>query len=133
MSYSSKIHKISNIIYAPWCYGQTKPGVQFGASYIRQFVDEMQLSIKPNSKTIVVEQEHIENNEKYHYELFKARTASLNNTLVVGGDHSIAIGSLLGTLHSVNIMNQSDDHNDELGVIWIGMCTSFTFYSLLDY
>merc|ERR1712062_561253 len=53
----------------------------------------------------------------YHQELFKARIKCYDNTLVAGGDHSVAIGSLLGSLHEFE--ETKPTVNSRLGVIWI--------------
>eukprot|EP01084_Bolivina_argentea_P113756 202687_1 len=126
---ASKINKISNILYAPWRFGQPKIGVEHGSSIVQNIVNEVlslsSSSIQPISKMIAVNESHINNNEKYHYDLYKARISAKENTLVVGGDHSVAVGSLMGTLTTINKLNQkkgTTSNNNEinnLGVIWI--------------
>ena len=116
---TSKLHRISNVLYAPWRYGQRKGGVEAGAPAIMQIVNHLtslnRSSPPPNSKIIPVEESHIDNNEKYHEQLFKTRQAYDTNTLVVGGDHSVAIGSLMGSLYVV----------DKLNVLPIRICVIF--------
>lgn len=125
----SKLHRISNVIYAPWRYGQPKVGVEAGAPAIMQIVNHLtslnRSTPPPNSKIIPVEESHIHDNEKYHQEVFKARQTYYNNTLVVGGDHSVAIGSLMGSLYIVDKMLQQNKYSKskskykKLGCIWI--------------
>merc|ERR1719295_778280 len=95
-----RIHKTSSILYAPWRHGQGKDGVDRGAQRIHRLVDELisnsRHSLSPHSHTVLTGDN---DNESYHHELYKARTEWCHsNTLVVGGDHSVAIGSLLGSL-----------------------------------
>lgn len=51
-------------------------------------------------------------NEAYHYQVFKRRKQHYDNTLVIGGDHSVAVGSVLGSLAAL-----PDDKR--MAVIWI--------------
>eukprot|EP01084_Bolivina_argentea_P197796 338882_1 len=119
---ASKIHQISNVLYAPWGYGQRKIGVEHGCSHIMHYINELTSSSDrpPHTQFISIEASHAQDNERYHHQVFEARTQVTNtNTLVVGGDHSVAIGSLLGTLQSVNNLNRTNSTNHKLGVIWI--------------
>ena len=127
----SKLHRISNVLYAPWRYGQKKTGVETGAPAIMSMVNHLtslnKTSLPPNSKIIPVEESHIYNNEKYHEKLFKERKRCHTNTLVVGGDHSVAIGSLMGSMYIVdkmlkrciNTITNSNAKHKKLGCIWI--------------
>mmetsp|Transcript_34106 Transcript_34106/g.55601 ORF Transcript_34106/g.55601 Transcript_34106/m.55601 type:complete len:313 (+) Transcript_34106:159-1097(+) len=115
MNASSKLHQISSIVYAPWRYGQRKAGVESGSASIRSLVHELASSsciASSASKTVLsVQPSHIANNEQYHRELFETRVQCDRNTLVIGGDHSVAIGSLLGSLHAVHGHDHAHNSN----------------------
>ena len=118
MPRTSRLHRISNILYAPWRYGQRKGGVDEGAQRIQSIVNDLVSnshgSLSPHSHTVFINDN---DNEQYHHELYKARCKCYDNTLVAGGDHSVAIGSLLGSLREFEETKPSAD--SKLGVIWI--------------
>jgi len=115
---ASRLHRVSNILYAPWRYGQRKGGVDQGSQRIQYIVNELvsnSVSLSPHSHTVFTNDN---DNEQYHHELYKARCKCYDNTLVAGGDHSVAIGSLLGSLREFEETKPA--HTDSrLGVIWI--------------
>lgn len=115
---TSRLHRMSNILYAPWRYGQRKGGVDEGSQRIQNIVNDLvsnsQHSLSPHSHTVFTNDN---DNEQYHYELYKARCKCYDNTLVAGGDHSVAIGSLLGSLREFEETKTS--RKSKLGVIWI--------------
>jgi len=114
----SRIHQISNVVSTPWRYGQRKVGVECGSQKIMNFVSQLVSSSSPLKSTSIhtldATPSHEGNNEDYHHELFKLRSQFHSNTLVVGGDHSVAIGSVMGSLHAVNQLTanqQTQLHN----------------------
>lgn len=111
----SKWSKINHILSAPWRYGQQKPGVDLGAPSLLKMIQNMQQNVSQNSfhnkerrnhlSTILNSETHLldgktflKSNSMFHESLYLERKRLLGNTLVIGGDHSVAIGSVLGTL-----------------------------------
>lgn len=82
-----------NIITCPWKRGQQKDGVDIGATEITKYIK----SLFCDKKYINI-QDSDESNESYNYKLYEAHLNCIGNTLCIGGDHSIAIGSVLSSL-----------------------------------
>lgn len=94
-----------NILVCPWKNGQQKNGPQNGAYYIANLVKS---SFNFKRYTLIEDEDEI-SNEEYHKLIFYEKSKFSKNTLTIGGDHSIAIGSVLSTL--------SED--SDTCVIWI--------------
>ena len=82
-----------NIITCPWKYGQSKDGVDIGSYEITEY-------IKSNfkDKNYIELSDHGESTELYNKKLYEQHLNCAGNTLSIGGDHSIAIGSVLSSL-----------------------------------
>jgi len=96
------------LLTLPWKYGQTKPGVELGAFRMSKYLLKYRSNIE--NKTLYPD---TDNNLIYHKNVFyeKKKLGIDDNCIVLGGDHSIAIGSVLGTLNSGS--------SKKKGVIWI--------------
>ena len=92
------------IITCPWKRGQSKDGVDKGAHEILEYIKLKQFELKyidiPDCN---------ESNELYNKKLYEQHLKCIGNTLCIGGDHSIAIGSVLSSLSK----------NKSSCVIWI--------------
>ena len=93
-----------NIIVCPWQYGQSHPGVEQGAHDISHFA---KLNFEYTDYKIIHGYER--SNEDYHHSVYQNLRLLHGNKLLIGGDHSVAIGSVFSSL--------SDDANS--CVIWI--------------
>ena len=82
-----------NIITCPWKHGQLKDGVDIGAFKIVEYIKSNYCKLNyidiPDCN---------ESNELYNQKLFEQHINCIGNTLCIGGDHSIAIGSVLSSL-----------------------------------
>ena len=95
--------KFQNLLVCPWNKGQDKDGVQDGAYMLNYLINQ---SINLNTNVI-------KNNtscEFYSKLIYDSILTYNGNNLIVGGDHSISIGSTLASI------NQTDK---KTCVIWI--------------
>ena len=91
------------ILVLPWRFGQKKMGVNKGALKLMSLLKEKKYNCQ-----IIDTLNH--SNKLYHQMVFEKKKLIKENCLVLGGDHSIAIGSVLGSLNSIN---------KNVGVLWI--------------
>ena len=95
------------ILALPWKLGQKKHGVEKGAiSLLYMF-----LSKNPNLDYTVLDNKNFKNCD-YHKSVFDYKKKINQNCCVLGGDHSIAIGSVLSSLNS-------NYNTKNIGVLWI--------------
>lgn len=94
-----------NVIVCPWNKGQTKDGTDIGALEISKFVKKY----FDFQRYIYISPLHGETNEEYHHKVYSELKQLYGNKIVIGGDHSIAIGSVFSTLHT----------DEDVCVIWI--------------
>ncbi|VVU94600.1 Arginase family [seawater metagenome] len=94
-----------NVLCLPWRGGySTNFGVEKGPDEILKLIKKNNLRVKKINHNNL-------SNEKYHETVFLERKNSKEfNTLVIGGDHSIAIGSIFGSMSLTE---------KKVGVIWI--------------
>jgi len=85
-----------DIITCPWKFGQSKDGVQNGALEIKKYIQEKFYDI--DFKNYIDVKYKNNSNEEYHKEIFEQHSKCIGNTLCIGGDHSVAIGSVLASL-----------------------------------
>jgi len=93
-----------NFVICPWKYGQLKNGVDKGALVLEKYIK--QSCIYGNFITV---SESNKDNNSYHERVYTQSKSLYGNTLCLGGDHSVAIGSVLSSL----------EKNPETCVIWI--------------
>ena len=73
---ASKLHRISNILYAPWRYGQKKGGVDQGSTRIEQLIDNIPggpINASPDGKLHIPEKGDVYGSIEatiQHFELF---------------------------------------------------------------
>lgn len=82
-----------HIITCPWKNGQSKNGVQNGAFEMKSYIQEKHTNLE-----YIDIIDNNQSNEVYHFDVFKKHSKCLGNTLCIGGDHSVAIGSVLASL-----------------------------------
>ena len=93
------------ILTLPWRFGQTKNGVEKGAiSLLNMFLN------KNSNLDYTILDSNTYKNSDYHKNVFKYKKEITQNCCVLGGDHSVAIGSVLGSLN-LGYKN--------VGVLWI--------------
>jgi len=83
----------NNIITCPWKHGQVKDGVDSGAYEIMKYIKS-----KNNKLNFIDIPDCNESNELYNQKIYEQHLNCIGNTLTIGGDHSIAIGSVLSSL-----------------------------------
>ena len=90
-----------NILVCPCKSGQTKDGVDAGAILIK---DVIQAKFKHYDyrNYVYVNQKEFESNENYNQRIFTEKNELVGNTLTIGGDHSIAIGSVFSSINKYN-------------------------------
>ena len=91
------------ILVLPWRFGQKKMGVDKGALKLISLLKEKNYNYQIIDNTNC-------SNQKYHEMVYHKKKQINDNCLVLGGDHSISIGSLFGSLNSVH---------KNVGVLWI--------------
>ena len=87
-----------NIITCPWKFGQSKDGVENGALDIKNYIKEKCSGFDFNYIDINCQNN---SNKEYHNEIYVQHSKCKGNTLCIGGDHSIAIGSVLASLSKI--------------------------------
>ena len=96
-----------NIITCNWENGQTKYGVNYGATEIKDYIYNKFLDFDYRNYIDIDHSTLL--NEEYHKKVYDENINVIGNTLCIGGDHSIAIGSVLSSLSK----------NKDTCVIWI--------------
>ena len=99
-----------NILTCKWKYGQDKDGVQNGASEIKNYIQSKFQNFDFRNYVDMRETKSDDTNESYHEKVYLLHKQCVGNTLCIGGDHSVAIGSVLSSL---------EKSNDSTCVIWI--------------
>lgn len=94
-----------NVFVLPWRFGQKKLGVDKGALKLMSLFEK-----KNKNYNFQIFNNNNMSNEKYHEIFFQKKKNIKDNCLVLGGDHSIAIGSVLGSLNSIH---------KNVGILWI--------------
>ena len=84
-----------NIIICPWKNGQQLDGVQEGAYSISSFI-KTKFEFK---RYLQIEDDKDYTNEQYHMLVYQEMKNLKGNKLVIGGDHSVAIGSIFSSLY----------------------------------
>ena len=92
---------IDNILICPCKSGQTKEGVDDGSNVIKDIIQH-KLQSYDYRNYVEVNQKENESNEDYHERIFIEKNSLVGNTLTIGGDHSIAIGSVLSSINQYN-------------------------------
>lgn len=85
-----------NILTCQWKNGQTKHGVDEGAYKIKNYIQTKFIDFDFRNYVDIIDSN--ESNESYHYKVYKQHLQCVGNTLSIGGDHSIAIGTVLSSL-----------------------------------
>ena len=92
------------VLVLPWRYGQKKYGVEKGAVAML----DMLLYKNKNFNYKILFPEN-DNNYDYHHKIYQEKSKIKSNCLVLGGDHSISIGSVM----------ESINNHKNVGVLWI--------------
>jgi arginase len=87
-----------SVIVCPWKDGQQQDGVQNGAHAIAYFVKKF----FDFSRYVCIHNNKNYTNEKYHSVVYEEARTMPGSKLLVGGDHSVAIGSVLSSIHNDN-------------------------------
>ena len=89
----------TNIITCPCKLGQQRDGVQTGSLYMKDYIQSKFKDFDFRNYITI----NSDNVEIFNKNIYNEKLNMIGNTLCLGGDHSIAIGSVLSSIQDTNL------------------------------